>query len=170
VATWAEFERLEPDLAMRGRGVLYASGSGFGFLATTRPDGSPRIHPISVAVGKGGMFITLIPSPKAQDLQRDGRFALHSVPTAAVSDEFAVTGRAIRVDDPGRRADIQEISENTIRDIDVVFELELETALLGLLLPPDYWPPQYSRWRESTGTDHPAAVGYPAPEPQSRDV
>lgn len=169
MATWAEFERQEHELAERGRALIYAGGSGFAFLATTRADGAPRIHPVSVAIGQGGMFITLIPSPKVRDLEIDGRYALHSVPHGEEADEFAVTGRAALVADPARRAEIQVISENTIRDMDLVFELHLETALLGIFLPPDNWPPHYSRWREKSGTDHPVAAGYAVPGPPPPD-
>jgi hypothetical protein len=45
----------------------------------------------------------LQPSPKCQDLHRDGRFALHSFPTDANEDAFYLSGRAALVEDPQRR-------------------------------------------------------------------
>jgi hypothetical protein len=45
----------------------------------------------------------LQPSPKRQDLHRDGRYALHSFPPDANEDAFYLSGRAVLVDDPQRR-------------------------------------------------------------------
>jgi hypothetical protein len=41
VLSWAEFQRLRPDLAEAGRRLLYQFGVGLGFLATVRADGGP---------------------------------------------------------------------------------------------------------------------------------
>ena len=45
----------------------------------------------------------LQPSPKRQDLERDGRYALHSFPPEDNEDAFMVSGRAILVQGPDRR-------------------------------------------------------------------
>jgi hypothetical protein len=49
------------------------------------------------------MFAFIVPSPKQQDLRRDGRFALHSFPCENNEDAFYVTGQAQLVSDPELR-------------------------------------------------------------------
>jgi hypothetical protein len=110
-----------------------------------------------VIVGNGGLFVALVPSPKARDLERDPRFALHAMPPEETDDEFAVTGRAVRLDDPERRAAVQAVYQNTIQPHDVVFELHVETALLARYKHRGDWPPTYTRWREGQGTDQPVS-------------
>ena len=157
MATWAEFELEVPELAEAGRKLLYQFDIGLAFLATVRPNGGPRLHPVCVIVGAGGMFVALVPSPKQRDLERDQRFALHSFPPEAVDDEFVVTGRALRVDDPVRRAKVQANYRNPIAEHDTVFELDLETALLARYRHRGDWPPSYTRWRAGRGVDQPAS-------------
>jgi hypothetical protein len=99
VLSWSEFARIEPDLAMAGRGLLYQFGVGLGFLATVRPDGGPRVHPVCPLIAGEGLFAFLIPSPKRADLHRDGRYAMHSFPTDDNEDAFSVAGIAQPVDD-----------------------------------------------------------------------
>ena len=45
----------------------------------------------------------LHPSPKRQDLHRDGRYDLHCFPADENEDAFMVSGRAVAVADPARR-------------------------------------------------------------------
>lgn len=94
MVTWGDFQRLEPALASAGRALFYHFGVGLAFLATTRRDGAPRLHPICVVQAGGGLYGLIIPSPKLADLRRDGRFALHSYPREDNEDAFYVTGRA----------------------------------------------------------------------------
>jgi hypothetical protein len=42
---WATFAAAEPEMAERGRALLYRRGDGEGFLATVSANGTPRIHP-----------------------------------------------------------------------------------------------------------------------------
>jgi hypothetical protein len=79
------------------------------------------------------------------------------MPPVEVDDEFAVTGRAARVDDPERRAAVQAMYENVIHPADTVFELHVETCLLARYHHRGDWPPTYTRWRADHGTDHPSA-------------
>ena len=92
--TWAEFSANEPRLAEEGAALLYQHGVGLGFLATTRRDGQPRVHPMCPLLTSTGMFAFIVPSPKQRDLRRDGRFAIHSFPCAENEDAFYVTGTA----------------------------------------------------------------------------
>jgi len=58
-----------------------------GYLATLRPDGSPRIHPITVTVDDTGIYVYAVGStPKGRDLRRDPRYALHAFPTFVDGD------------------------------------------------------------------------------------
>ena len=103
MVSWTEFERIEPALASAGRGLFYQFGVGLAFLATVRPDGGPRVHPMCPLIADEGLFAFLIPSPKRADLHRDARYALHSFPTDENEDAFSASGTAAAVDDRGLR-------------------------------------------------------------------
>jgi hypothetical protein len=75
--SWSEFEAAAPELAARVRERLDAHRHKT--LATIRRDGSPRISGIEAEVADGELWIgSMWQARKAQDLQRDPRFALHS--------------------------------------------------------------------------------------------
>jgi hypothetical protein len=66
----------ETELASFGEGRLHAAPA---YLATVRPDGSPRVHPVTPIIGAGGLFLFMEPtSPKGRDLHERGWFAMHS--------------------------------------------------------------------------------------------
>src|SRR5579871_2026466 len=91
---WCEFASLRPDLAEPGRASLYLVGVGLAYMATTRRDGGPRVHPMCPLMTDDGLFAFIIPSPKQGDLRRDGRYALHSFPREDNEDAFSCTGMA----------------------------------------------------------------------------
>src|SRR5262245_24880270 len=104
---WQTFAESNPVLAAQGQRLLLLGAeygdflAGLAYLATIRPDGGPRIHPISPALLDGHLYaFILTSSPKYGDLRRDGRFALHSFPpntldnTPFADDEFYLTGIA----------------------------------------------------------------------------
>jgi hypothetical protein len=97
--TWSDFRQRRPDLVEAGRGLLYQVGVGLAFLATVRHDGGPRLHPFCPLLTDDALVAFIIPSPKQRDLQRDGRYALHSFPTDANEDAFYLAGRARLVHD-----------------------------------------------------------------------
>jgi hypothetical protein len=99
MASWSSFVAAQPALAAAIRELLYQYGAGFGYLATVRADGGPRVHPVSPVIFEGGLYCFLIDSPKRRDLDRDGRYALHSFPPEASDDEAYITGRALQVTD-----------------------------------------------------------------------
>jgi hypothetical protein len=99
VLTWGEFAAERPDLADAGRQLLYQFGVGLGFLATTRADGAPRVHPMCPLLTDDGLYAFIVPSPKRNDLHRDGRYAMHSFPADDNEDAFSVTGSAAQVVD-----------------------------------------------------------------------
>ncbi|MCH7607465.1 MAG: pyridoxamine 5'-phosphate oxidase [Chloroflexi bacterium] len=99
--TWGEFREVQPELAEAGRKLFYflPRPVGLGILATTRKDGGPRVHPCCPMIFGGHLFAFVIPSPKRQDLHRDGRYALHCYPPAENEDAFSLAGRAELVAD-----------------------------------------------------------------------
>src|SRR5438552_2755471 len=104
--TWREFESAAPDLARAGRGLLYQFGVGLAFLSTVRRDGGPRVHPMCPILHEGSMYAFIVPSPKREDLVRDGRFAMHCFPPAENEDAFYVTGQVRRCDEADLRAEV----------------------------------------------------------------
>jgi hypothetical protein len=69
-------------------------------------------------------------SPKAHDLQRDERFTLH---TSVLDDEgsggeFAITGRAARVDSATLVQLAEGVAKQTVPERYILFEFEIETA------------------------------------------
>jgi hypothetical protein len=75
--SWSEFEAAAPELAARVRERLDAHTHKT--IATIRRDGSPRISGTETRFEDGELWIgSMWQARKAQDLQRDPRFALHS--------------------------------------------------------------------------------------------
>ena len=108
--TWPELSAARPDLADAGRSLLYQFGGvGLAFLGTVRPDGGPRVHPICPVLTGAGLFGLIIPSPKLDDLARDGQYVLHSFPCVDNEDAFYLTGRAEMRDDTPLRADVGRV-------------------------------------------------------------
>ena len=107
MAGWDELERLRPDLPAAGRLLLYQFGVGLAFLATTDPSGAPRVHPVCPVLHAGGLYALLVPSPKREDLRRDGRFALHSFPCEDDEDAVYLTGLARPEADPVVAAEVR---------------------------------------------------------------
>jgi hypothetical protein len=106
MASWREFSELRPELAEAGRRLFYQYGVGLAFLATTRSDGGPRVHPMCPIITDDGVFAFIVPGPKRGDLHRDGRYAMHSFPAEENEDAFSVTGRAMQVTDEAIVADL----------------------------------------------------------------
>jgi Pyridoxamine 5'-phosphate oxidase len=101
--SWRAFRDAEPELAAAGQRLLYQFGVGLAFLATVRPDGGPRVHPMCPLIDDTGLYAFLIPSPKRDDLHRDGRYAMHSFPADDNEDAFSVRGRARPIPYPETR-------------------------------------------------------------------
>src|SRR5919108_6625192 len=129
---WHEFAEERPDIAEAGHALIYQFRVGLGYLATVRRDGGPRLHPVCPVIANGGLYVFIgNQSPKLRDLLRDGRFAFHAFPKPDVDDEFAVSGRALRVDDTAVRSLVYEayVATGAHTSDDTLFELWLERAL-----------------------------------------
>ena len=144
--TWAAFAEAAPELAAAGRELLFHPGVGFGYLATVRSDGSPQVHPVLALIAGGRLEVFVVPSPKLDDLRRDGRYALHSAQDEQVNDEFCVEGRAEIVEADERRAAALAAHPASVGDDHVLVELRIAHALLAQYASPPAWPPTYRRW------------------------
>jgi len=152
MTTWNEFEQASPDIAARGRALLYQHGIGLGYLATVRKDGGPRLHPFCPILIESGLYGLIGPSPKQHDLLRDGRYALHSFPVMDRDDEFYLTGKVIHHQDRQLthkvRASFLACGGTSTED-ELLFEFTIEHALLATYKKrgePNNWPPIYTKW------------------------
>ena len=143
-AGWADFAAGAPDLAAAGAALLDRS-EGAALLSTVRGDAPPRIHPVTVGIVDGGLFVFLLDSAKRKDLVEDGRYALHAHQDMATPDEFSVRGRARLVPAGELRSRVAAGWYFTVDDTYWLFELWIATAILGRRAA-DEWPPRYERW------------------------
>ena len=124
--SWADFEAAEPALARFASDRLDGKVS---FLATTRRDGSPRVHPVTPIFREGRLLMFMEPtSPKGHDLRRDGRYSLHCSVTdnTGASGEVLVRGLASLVGDPDVRAMAMEATESSLGGRFILFEFSVE--------------------------------------------
>jgi hypothetical protein len=110
MASFADVESFEPDLADRVRAILSSTTNAV--LGTIRRDGSPRLSGVDPFFHNGQLRIWSMPrARKGEDLRRDPRIALHSIPwdsrqlrggAADVGDADAkLSGTAAVTTDPG---------------------------------------------------------------------
>jgi len=138
MVSWGELEHERPDLASKGRAILYQFGVGLGFLATVALDGRPRVHPICPVLSDDALFAFIVPSPKQGDLRRDGRYSLHSFPCPDNEDAFYLAGTARLVEDHAAREHLgaQFVLERSSIGVELpsgdhlLFELGIESCLL----------------------------------------
>lgn len=130
MTSWQEFTQQAPELAAFGTARFQ---SGVAYLGTLRPDGGPRVHPVTPIMGEQ-LFLFMEPtSPKGKDLQRDGRYALH----CSVEDmsggggEFYVRGQATLTDDPVVRAQAMRAASYSAQDRYILFVLSIEFAFMN---------------------------------------
>jgi hypothetical protein len=142
-------------MAESGSAILYQFGVGLAFLATTRRDGGPRVHPICPQLYEAGLYAFIIPSPKRDDLFRDGRYALHSFPRVNDEDAFYLMGRARAVRDAELRRGLvgQFVEERSAQGIpgpgddQILFAFDLERCLLTRTSGHGDPAPQHVVWR-----------------------
>ena len=151
MATWSEFSADSPEMASFGKQRLERR---IAYLATIRPDGSPRVHPVSPFIAKGHLFVYMEPtSPKGDDLRRDARYAMHS----AVEDnsggqgEFLIRGRAVEITDTESRKEAFEQARNmgySPQERHILFELRI-AEVLATVYEGDR--PKRTRWKVDQG-------------------
>jgi len=130
MASWSDFVAADPTLAAGIRALLQQYGPGMAYLATVRADGAPRIHPVSPVITDEGLYCFIVNSPKRHDLDRDGRYALHSYPPEDNDDEAYLTGRAIPVRDPRVITDLADALRASHAVDWRLYELLIDTATL----------------------------------------
>jgi hypothetical protein len=155
MASWPEFAAAAPRLADAIRGLVHQYGPGLGYLATVRADGGPRVHPVSPVVTEDGLFCFVLDSPKRRDLERDGRYALHSFPPNETDDEAYLAGEARRVTDERLVAQLAALIRGEPRRGWQLFEFTVDVAMLaehaGAALGASRTPgvkPAYHVWRD----------------------
>ena len=149
MSDWATFAAAEPELAEKGRALLYQRGDGEGFLATVASSGLPRIHPLNVGVVDGRLLVFVQDrSAKARDLRANPHYALHAHQDPARPHEFEVRGTARLVTDAVVRAAAAEQWFFSVSDAYPLYELLIQHALLGERAA-DEWPPRYTSWRDA---------------------
>lgn len=145
MATWAEFERGDAQLAVFGRERLDGRVS---FHATLRRDGSPRVHPVETWIAAGLLMVRFRrQSPKVREVARDARYALHSPMDNpdGVGGEFLVRGWMEQIS-PDHPAAI-EFARATPTPL-AFFALSVEEAV-GTTYEGADRDPVYRRWRSS---------------------
>ena len=137
-------------MAARGRELIYRNGDGEGLLVTVREAVPPRVHPVNAGVVDGHLY-TFVQgkSAKRRDLDEDGRYAFHAHYDPQAPHEFQVRGRAVEVTDAALRASIAKDWFFTVQDSYPLYELMIETALLGERPTANDWPPVYTTWSAS---------------------
>jgi hypothetical protein len=148
--SWQDFARANEAIAEAGYRLLHQFGIGLAFIATTRKDGGPRLHPCCPLIDDGHLYVFITgASPKRYDLVRDGRFALHSFPPEGNDDEFFCSGSAHEIGDSAVRRVIAGKAKHNVRDDEVLFELRLDRALYTTWVnprQPDTYP-IHAKWR-----------------------
>jgi hypothetical protein len=131
--TWGELARSSPELADAGERLFRAFT--LGYLATLGADGLPRIAPITITLYDGGLFgFVRRRTPKARDLARDPRFALHAFPhspspTSFDDEEFMIRGVALRIDDSELRAAMEAVHNDAVEKGAHLYRLDVAEAL-----------------------------------------
>jgi uncharacterized damage-inducible protein DinB len=127
MATWQQFEEAAPELAVPGWALWQRHR--LMYLGTTRPNGSPRVHPVSPILADGAVFVAVSPrSPKWRDLVSDPRCVLHCLPGER-DDEFVLRCRGR--ERPDAREAVRTAAAHVIHDDDHVIELDIEQAEHG---------------------------------------
>jgi hypothetical protein len=151
---WTDFEREQPQMAARGRELIYRNGDGEGLLVSVSATEPPRIHPVNAGI-VDGHFYTFVQggSGKRRDLDSDGRYAFHTVYDPQAPSEFLVRGRVAEVKDADLRARIARNWYFNVADSYPLYELMIEHAMLGERPTANDWPPKYTSWKASPKAD-----------------
>jgi hypothetical protein len=143
MATWAEFELAEPELAAFGKERLDGQVC---FHATLRTDGSPRVHPVEPWIAVGLLLVRFRGhSPKVDEVLRDGRYALHSPMDNpdGIGGEFLVFGWMERISD--RHPAARRIADGAPFPL-AFFAMSVE-EVVATTYEREERDPVYRRWR-----------------------
>jgi hypothetical protein len=157
--SWTSLQSAEPLIAHLGEKLL-RDKAGIAFLATTRADGSPRVHPVCPLLTSSELLLCLIgTSPKSADLKRDPRCVLHALPGPG-NAEFWVeaVAEAQSANETARLA--LGVPEFRLPDGDTLFRLDISAAHATIFRPgPDSRPlPDRRHWSRARSVASRAAV------------
>ena len=127
--SWSKLESQSPDIAEFSKTRLH---NKVAYLATTRKDGSPRVHPFTPIIGEGHFLVFMEPtSPKGNDLRRDARYAVHCSVTdnSGESGEVVVAGKARFIEDAELRALAVKICPYKPSERYILFEFDVESVM-----------------------------------------
>lgn len=130
MTNWKAFAEQAPEFAAFGAARF---GGGVAYLGTLRPDGSPRVHPVTPIVGDE-LFLFMEPtSPKGKDLLRDARYTLHCAveDTGGGGGEFYVRGQGSFTADPLLREQAVRASTYTPSERYILFTFTIEFAFMN---------------------------------------
>jgi len=146
MATWAELEAAEPELARAGWALL---SRGIAYLATVRPDGGPRVHPITPIRSGAELYVSVASATtKIGDLRRDARFALHALP-GDDDEEFYLAGVVREEGDPTLKQQAHDDAIFTPKAADPLMAFDIQRCLWSRWVnvgQPDTYP-QRRVWR-----------------------
>ena len=129
MASWSEFAAADPDLAAWGEKRF--ERERVAYIATLNEDGSPCVIPVHPVICQGRLLLFIAPDlPKAHNLRRDGRYAMHSLVhnLSGTGGEFHLNGQAALIEDDAVRQRAIEAACYTPAGQTVLFELSVERA------------------------------------------
>jgi hypothetical protein len=154
VASWREFADAEPEMAALGASLISTKTEQIAYLATTREDGAPRVHPVCPVIAGDHLYLAMGPqSPKLADLRRDRRYMLHAMP-GKDDAEFNVRGVAMEANDAATHVEVERAASAVglnVKPSEVLFRLDIVQAATT------YWErvgqpdtrPVRRRWRSA---------------------
>jgi Pyridoxamine 5'-phosphate oxidase len=147
MARWQDVMDSEPEFAQTAKAMF--DRNKHKLLATLRKDGSPRISGIETIFTDGDLWLGMMPgSMKLRDLQRDGRFALHTSSENPSEDDpgswtgdAKVSGEAVEIDDDDVKRRVFQHGETAGHPPEGVplFRLDLHDVVIARIgEPPDH--------------------------------
>lgn len=128
--SWRRFAIEANEFALAGQRLLTGDdGISIGFIATVR-NNQPHLAPVCPFFHEDGLYLSATArSPKARDLQDNGRYTLHAF-LGSSDEEFQVSGHARLIAEPGERAAVHAaIPFASSSESDPLFELTVASAL-----------------------------------------
>jgi len=117
------------------------------YLATIKEDGYPRVHPFTPFIGASRLVAFMEPtSPKGKDLQRNGKYSMHSLVTDmhGSDGEFQITGDAFLSNNPDRRQEAVSACPYKPQERYILFEFRIGSCMTN-----DYkdGAPRVKKWK-----------------------
>ena len=144
--SWQHLIDGNPELAAYGAARFEGRVA---YLGTVGTDGAPRVHPVSPQLRQNRLFVFMYPtSPKAHDLLRGSRYALHCGVEGndGGGGEFYVRGTAQQVMDAAAWEMVRPNHADEFNVKYILFELLVDQAFSMVYVGDDSVK---NRWRKS---------------------